>query len=55
MAAEKVICIFCGGMAVINKQKDPKVVSCPQCKRETDLDTYQDMFDKWLDDIRKKK
>jgi len=46
------ICIFCGGRAKIRKQKDLKIVSCPFCKRETELDTYQDMFDRWIGDIR---
>jgi hypothetical protein len=29
-------------------------VTCPKCKRETELDTYQDMFDQWMGDIRNK-
>jgi len=49
----KIVCIFCGGRANIKKQNDLKIVSCPRCKRETELDTYQDMFDKWIGDIRK--
>jgi len=49
----KIVCIFCGGKANIKKQNDLKIVSCPRCKRETELDTYQDMFDKWIDDIKK--
>jgi hypothetical protein len=54
MAADKIICIFCGGMAKVKEQDNLKIVSCPQCKRETELGNYQGMFDKWLDDIRRK-
>jgi len=49
----RMICIFCGGRANIRKQKDLKIVSCPSCNRETELDTYQQMFDQWVDEIRK--
>ena len=49
----KIICIFCGGRANIRKQNDLKIVSCPSCKRETEFDTYQDIFDNWMGDIRK--
>jgi len=49
----RIVCIFCGGKANIKKQNDLMIVSCPRCKRETELDTYQDMFDKWFDDIKK--
>jgi nucleoid DNA-binding protein len=48
----KIVCIFCGGLADIKKQNDLMVVSCPKCKRETELDTYQDIFDNWMGDIR---
>ena len=50
---KKIRCIFCGSLASIRKQSNLKVVSCPSCKRETELDTYQDMFDRWIDEIRK--
>ena len=49
----RMVCIFCGGRASIRKQNDLKIVSCPFCKRETELDTYQEMFDRWVDEIRK--
>jgi hypothetical protein len=49
----KIVCIFCGGIANIKDQNNLIVVSCPKCKRETALDTYQDIFDKWMGDIRK--
>jgi len=51
--AESIICIFCGGRTNIRNQNDLKVVVCPFCKRETELDTYQDMFDRWVGEIRK--
>lgn len=54
MEPEKIVCIFCGGKANVKKQDDLKIVACPQCKRETELDEYQDIFDKWLGDIRNK-
>jgi hypothetical protein len=54
MEREKIICIFCGAIAKIKEQDDLIIVSCPQCKRETELDEYQGVFDKWLGDIRNK-
>jgi hypothetical protein len=53
MDTETVKCFFCGGKADIKVQGDLKVVTCQQCKRETELDEYQDMFEVWLGDIRK--
>ena len=50
---ESIICIFCGGTANIKEQNNQEVVSCPTCKRDTELVTYQDLFDLWLGDIRK--
>jgi len=52
MEREKIICIFCGRIAKIKKKDDLRIVVCPNCKRETELDTYQDIFDRWLGDIR---
>jgi len=54
MKREKIICIFCGKIAQIKEQNDLKIVVCPKCKRETELDTYQDIYDQWLGDIRNK-
>ena len=48
----RIVCIICGGRADIKKQNNLKVVSCPKCKHETELNTYQDMFDQWIGDIR---
>jgi hypothetical protein len=53
METEKIVCIFCGGRAIFKEKNKLKVVYCPDCKRETDLDTYQNMFDKWMGDVRK--
>ena len=50
---KRIVCIFCGGKADIKKKNNMKVVVCPQCKRETELNTYQEMFNKWIDNIRK--
>ena len=54
MKVDTIKCFFCGGKANIKEKGDLKVVSCPQCKRETELDEYQDMFNIWLGDIRNK-
>jgi hypothetical protein len=51
MDRDGIVCIFCGGRADIKEQDNLKIVSCPECKRETDLETYQGMFDKWMGDI----
>ena len=53
VTTKKVRCIFCGNLASIKNQNHLKVVVCPSCKRETELDTYQEMFDRWIDEIRK--
>ena len=50
---KKIVCIYCGSFANVRKEKDLKVVACPHCKRETELDTYQEMFGRWVDEIRK--
>ena len=54
MDRDKIVCIFCGAIAKIKEQDDLIIVSCPQCKRETELDEYQVIFDQWLGDIRNK-
>ncbi len=54
MERENIICIFCGRIAKIKTQGDLKIVVCPKCKRETEMDTYQDIFDQWLGDVRNK-
>ena len=53
MESEKIICIFCGKNADIVKEDDLTMVTCRYCKRKTELDDYQEMFDHWLGDIRK--
>jgi hypothetical protein len=52
MEREEIKCFFCGGIARIMERDNLKIVICPQCKRETDLISYQDQFDDWLGDIR---
>ena len=54
MEHETIKCFFCSGKANIKKQDDQKIVVCPKCKRETELETYQDLFDVWIGDIRTK-
>ena len=54
MEREKIICIFCGRIAKIKIQGDLKIVVCPKCKRETEMDEYKEIFDQWLGDIRNK-
>jgi hypothetical protein len=54
MEHDTIKCFFCGAKANIKDQDNQKVVSCPRCKRETEVDTYQEMFDVWLGDIRTK-
>ena len=54
MDHDTIKCFFCGGKANIKEQDGQKVVTCPKCKRETKLDTYQDIFDNWMGDIRNK-
>jgi hypothetical protein len=54
MEREKIICIFCGAIAHVKEQDNLIIVSCPQCKRETEVDEYQEIFNQWLGDIRNK-
>ena len=50
---KKIVCIFCGNFASVKVQNGLKLVVCSNCKRETELDTYQEMFDRWVNEIRK--
>ena len=54
MEHDTIKCFFCGGKANIKEQDDLKIVVCPKCKRETELETYQDLLDVWMGDIRTK-
>jgi len=54
MEREKIICRFCGRIAKIKEKSGLRIVICPMCKRETEMVTYQDIFDQWLGDIRNK-
>ena len=53
MERNQIVCIFCGGKANFEKRGNLKIIACPSCKRETEIDKYQEMFDQWIDDIRK--
>ena len=54
MEREKIICIFCGRIAKIKEQGDLKIVICPKCKRETEMDEYQDVFDRRVETWRQR-
>ncbi|MBT8351088.1 MAG: hypothetical protein KJO26_07630 [Deltaproteobacteria bacterium] len=54
MMIDTIKCFFCGDKANIKEKDYQKIVICPQCKRETKMSEYQDMFDIWLGDIRNK-
>ena len=54
MDHDTIKCFFCGGKANIKEQGGQKVVTCPKCKRETELVAYQNIFDQWMGDIRNK-
>jgi hypothetical protein len=53
MDKNRIICIFCGKQADIVNEDDLSIVACSHCKRKTELDDYQEMFDQWIGDIRK--
>ena len=52
--SEQIICIFCGKKADTAKRNGKLVVFCPHCIRVTDGNTYQEMFDQWLCDVRER-
>ena len=52
--AESIICIFCGKKADTAKRNGKLVVFCRYCNRVTDGNTYQEMFDQWLGDVRER-
>ncbi len=54
MERENIICIFCGAIAKVKEQDDLIIVFCPRCKRETEVDEYQEIFNQWLGDVRNK-
>jgi len=53
--ADQIICIFCGNKADVAKRGQSTMVICGHCGRETEVDEYQEIFNKWLGDIRKVK
>ncbi len=50
---DSILCIFCGKKAEIVKIDNHATVRCSYCIRETELTKYQEMFDRWVGDIRK--
>jgi hypothetical protein len=53
MKRKIIACIYCGNMADIVKKDDLSFVSCRHCEKETELGTYQELFDQYIDDKRR--
>jgi transcription elongation factor Elf1 len=53
MKRKIIACIFCGKIADITKKGELRFVSCSNCNKETELGTYQELFDQWVDEKRK--
>ena len=53
MKGKIIACIYCGNIADIIKKGELRLVSCSNCKRETELGTYQEIIDQWVDDKRR--
>ncbi len=54
MGTEQIGCIFFGDKADIAKRNGKLVVLCRRCNSVTASDTNQEMFDRWLGDVRKR-
>jgi len=52
--SDQIVCIFCGKRADTAKRNGKLVVFCQHCNRVTDGNTYQEMFDQWLGDVRER-
>ena len=52
MKRKIIACLYCGDMADVISKGELRLVSCSNCKKETELGTYQEIFDKWVDDKR---
>lgn len=52
MKRKIIACIYCGKMADILDRGELRLVSCRNCNMETELGTYQETFDKWVDEKR---
>lgn len=52
--SEQIVCIFCGNKADFAKRNGKLVVFCRHCNRVTEGNAYQEMYDQWLDEIKKK-
>jgi len=48
----QIVCIFCGKKADIVKRSEKSFAVCKHCKHETDMDTYQEMLDAWMEKIQ---
>ena len=46
--AEKIVCIYCGQKADIQKQDSVSMAVCSYCNKETELSEYKKMIDLWL-------
>jgi hypothetical protein len=53
MARKIIACIHCGTMADIIEKGDLRFVCCSKCQKETELGTYQEIFDRYVDDKRR--
>lgn len=53
MKRKIIACIYCGNLADIIEKGELEWVSCSNCKRETELGTYQEIIDQWVDEKRR--
>ena len=52
MERKIIACVYCWKMADIVKKGELRFVLCNNCKKETELGTYQEIFDQWVDNKR---
>ena len=53
MKRKIIACIYCGDMADIIEKDELTFVSCSNCEKETELATYQELFDQYVDHKRR--